>query len=67
MTICDKCGKPIPEMLPCKVHFNSMEMTKNFGIQEHNITADVCIDCQAEILETLGRPLVRCNREKEEA
>lgn len=63
MIICNKCRKPIPEMLPCKVIFNSMEITKGFGIQEHNISVDVCIDCQAKILNTLGKYLVRCDKE----
>lgn len=65
MIICDKCGKPINELLPCKVYFSSAEMTRDFSRLDYDITADVCIDCQAEILETLGKPLTRFDKEKE--
>lgn len=66
MIVCDKCGKVISRMLPCTVKFNNMEHDGKGHIQEHCIKADVCLDCQEEMLNALGRPFVRCYKKEDD-
>lgn len=53
--------------MPAKASFRFFEESVTGAFQEHEISTDLCMDCQLDILKSIGIPVVLCypeNREK---
>lgn len=58
MICCDKCGKKIPKFAEATMAFHFTETSEDFTRrQEHDFSVDLCMDCQVEILKSIGIPV----------
>ena len=59
MICCDKCGKKLWKYAPSKASFCFTEVDSDCTRrQEHDFSVDLCMDCQVEILKSIGIPVL---------